>query len=139
MRLLLLLRVMYHQSVCILHSSIVPLFSYRSDTEHLLYARQVSAQLAFEHAQIISRLLKAVPRYSINPNQIPSFVSYAAYTACAVQIPFFWCLNPDVQARVRSNVLANLCVIQQMGKHWKYIGLLVRCPHREQSAWGSSC
>ncbi|OAA56300.1 Transcription factor [Niveomyces insectorum RCEF 264] len=122
--LLLLLRVMYHQSICILHSSIVPLFSYRSDTERILYARQVSAQLAFEHAQAISRLIQAVPHYKIDPDQIPSFVSYAAYSACAVQIPFFWCLNQDVQARVRSNVLANLRIIQHMGKHWKYIALL---------------
>jgi len=123
--LLLLLRVIYHQSLCVLHSSIVPLFSYRTNTECLPYARQISAQLSFEHANSISQLLKAVPKYSIDPNRIPSFVGYAAYTACAVQIPFFWCINREVQDLVRSNVLANLRIIQQMGKQWKFITLLV--------------
>ncbi|ERS98385.1 hypothetical protein HMPREF1624_05169 [Sporothrix schenckii ATCC 58251] len=130
----LLLCVMYHQSICILHSSIVPLFSYRSDSattaalshSHLsLYSRHVSAQLAFEHAQAVSQLIKLSQRhYNIDPDRIPGFVSFAAYSACAVQIPFFWCSNQDVQTRARSNVLVNLRMIQQMGKHWKYVSLL---------------
>ena len=123
--LLLLLRVVYHQSLCVLHSSNVPLFSYRPTTECVPYARQISAQLSFEHANMISQLLKAVPKYSIDPDRLPSFVGYAAYTACAVQIPFFWCMNQDVQDLVRSNFLANLRIIQQMGKYWKLITLLV--------------
>ncbi|KIH87585.1 hypothetical protein SPBR_05040 [Sporothrix brasiliensis 5110] len=132
----LLLCVMYHQSICILHSSIVPLFSYRSGSSattaassshsHLsLYSRHVSAQLAFEHAQAVSQLIQLSQRhYNIDPDRIPGFVSFAAYSACAVQIPFFWCSNQDVQTRARSNVLVNLRMIQQMGKHWKYVSLL---------------
>ncbi|KAF2102508.1 hypothetical protein NA57DRAFT_52077 [Rhizodiscina lignyota] len=122
--LLLLICIIYHQSLCALHASIVPLFSYNLNTENLSYARQVSAQLAYEHSDAISTLLKAVLRHSFEMDRIPSFVGYAAYCACAVQMPFFWCTNQGVQDRVRSNVLANLRIIQQIGKYWRYVALL---------------
>ncbi|CAK7234816.1 hypothetical protein SBRCBS47491_009077 [Sporothrix bragantina] len=92
-----------------------------------LYSRQVSAQLAFEHAQAVSQLVKlSQRRYKIDPDRIPSFVSYAAYSACAVQIPFFWCSNQDVQTRARSNVLMNLRGINS----WTLYKTLSRNPPR---------
>ena len=123
--LILLLRVIYHQSVSVLHSSLVPLFSCRTTKENLKYARQISAQLSYEHASSISMLLKAVLSHSVDTDRLPSFIGYAAYSASAVLIPFFWCLDQHVQDQVRSNVLANLRIIQQMGKQWRFIALLV--------------
>lgn len=124
--LLLLLSIIYHQSLCAPHSSIVPLFSYCDVAENLSYARQISAQLAFEHVDAVSTLLKAVLKHTFDTSRTPSFVGYAAYSACAVQMPFFWCTNQDVQIRVRSNVLANLRMMQQMGRYWRFTALLVR-------------
>jgi hypothetical protein len=57
---------------------------------------------------------------------MPLFVAYAAYSGCAVQIPFLWCSEVSVKQRARANVEANISMIQQMSSYWKLASLLVR-------------
>ncbi|KIW34670.1 uncharacterized protein PV07_01437 [Cladophialophora immunda] len=120
----ILLHILYHQSLCTLHSSIVPLFSWGHSEPGLNFARQTSAQEAFERACSVSTCLKAILQSSLSPDRIPSFVGYAAYASCAVQIPFRWCTDPVVRARVSANLVANLKIMQQMGLYWRFISLL---------------
>ncbi|KAI3037155.1 hypothetical protein CBS147352_11095 [Aspergillus niger] len=117
---LLLLHVIYHQCLCSLHSSIVPLFSWSPCEGVFAYAQQLSAQTAFEHANSVSRLLHAALELDWDARRMPSFIGYAAYSACAIQTPFLWCSQPIVKQRAVCNILANLKTLQILGKHWSF-------------------
>jgi hypothetical protein len=126
--IILLLNVVYHQSLCALHASIVPLFSWGSGDESWSLARQSSAQVAFEQASATSELIDAVLSTYTRLSAIPSFVAYAAYSGCAIQIPFLWCSNPGVKDRVHANITANVKMIQTLAAYWKFAALLVFKP-----------
>jgi hypothetical protein len=127
----LLLNVVYHQSIVALHASIVPLFCWSTTNNPSSYstARLSSAQVAFEHACAISALLEAVLSSHIRLGAIHTFVAYAAYSGCAIQIPFMWCLNLAVKQRTTSNVRANVNMIRGMAPFWKLAAYLVRPSH----------
>lgn len=122
---LLLLHIIYHQCFCSLHSSIVPLFSLGT-YEGFSYAQQLSAQIAFEHANSVSALLHEALDLDWDAARMPSFIGYAAYCACAIQTPFLWCLQPDVKRGAARSILANLKTLQVLGQHWAFLKLLVR-------------
>jgi hypothetical protein len=61
---------------------------------------------------------------------MPSFIAYAAYCGCAIQIPFLWCSNQEVRRHAIANVGANIKMIETMATYWKIAALLkihVRC------------
>lgn len=120
-----LLNILYHQSLCALHASIVPLFSWDGDESSWHAARHLSAQIAFEHASAASSIIEAVVSTCPNLGSMPSFIAYAAYSGCAIQIPFMWCSNTKVQNAARTFVGANIRLIHAMGAYWKLASLLV--------------
>ena len=125
---LLLLNVVYHQSLCALHASIVPLFCWtigEEEEEKWALARKTSAQVAYEHACSISALIDAVLSHYPKLAAMPAFVSYAAYCGCAIQIPFMWSADTTVNQRAHLNVKANIRMIRAMAKYWKFADLLV--------------
>lgn len=122
---ILLINAAYHQCLCALHSSIIPLFSWSADDNSWLSARPVSAQIAFEHACAASAIFKAVLEHYPRLSALPSFVGYTAYGGCAIQIPFLWCLELAVRARAHSNVQANISIIHTMARYWKFASLSV--------------
>ncbi|KAJ9609082.1 hypothetical protein H2200_006853 [Cladophialophora chaetospira] len=117
---ILLINAVYHQCLCALHSSVVPLFSWSADENDWLSARLLSAQIAFEHACAISAVFEAVLEHHPQLAALPSFVGYAAYGSCAVQIPFLWCSEPLVSARAHTHVQTNLRIIQSIARYWKF-------------------
>jgi hypothetical protein len=123
---ILLVNLVYHQSLCALHSSIVPLFCWSKGDGTYSSARLLSAQVAFEHSCFISNLIKPALASNCPISAMPLFVAYAAYSGCAVQIPFLWCSEGSVKQRARANVEANISMIQQMSSYWKLASLLVR-------------
>ena len=125
---LLLTHIVYHQALCALHSSIVPLYSWSTSDESCLYARQVSAQVALEHANAASALCDAALNRQWDASRISSFVGYSAYCACAIQMPFMWCSDQVVRERAHANVLVDLRMIQLLGKYWKLVAYLVSLP-----------
>ena len=93
----LLLNLVYHQSLCALHASIIPLFSWSLGGDRSWStARQSSAQVAFEHACKASTLMGAILSVDNSFAATHTFVAYAAYSGCAIQIPFMWCLDAAV-------------------------------------------
>lgn len=122
---LLLIHTAYHQCLCALHSSIVPLFCCSLGDTTWLAARQLSAQTAFEHACRASELFEAVLSDFPRLSAIPSFVAYAAYCGCAIQIPFLWCTEPSVKNRASANVRTNMRMIHALAPYWKFPELLV--------------
>ncbi|EXJ69398.1 uncharacterized protein A1O5_07434 [Cladophialophora psammophila CBS 110553] len=123
---LLLVHAVYRQCLCALHSSIVPLFSWGHDGKSSLLARQISAQVAYEHASAASELFSTIFDYLPDPNAMPSFVAYNAYCGCAIQVPFMSSPNPAVRERAIRNVEANRRVIHLVAQSWKYADLLDR-------------
>lgn len=122
---ILLLNIVYHQCFCALHSSIVPLFSWSKGGWDGAYARQLSAQAALDHANKISSLFRATLRLPWDFTKLHSFLGYAAYCACSIQIPFLWCTRPEVKQQAHMNVVTNLNMILIIGKIWKFVQLLV--------------
>lgn len=120
---ILLINLIYHQSLCALHASVVPLFSWSTGDNSWSSARQASAQVAFEHACSASELIHAT--LSTGISVLHTFIAYAAYSGCAIQIPFMWCLNPTVKERAIANVRANTKMIHTMAPYWKFAALLV--------------
>ncbi|OBT75851.1 hypothetical protein VF21_04434 [Pseudogymnoascus sp. 05NY08] len=55
---------------------------------------------------------------------IPSFIAYAAYCGCAIQIPFLWCSEPSVREKAHANVRTNIRMIHLSAKYWKFSALL---------------
>lgn len=126
---ILLINIVYHQSLCALHASIVPLFCWGAGDDSWSSARQLSAQVAFDHARAVSSLIDAVLSNFPRLGALPSFLAYAAYCGCAIQIPFMWCTNPAVKARAHTNVNANIRLIHAMAEYWKIAALLVSIPY----------
>ena len=122
---LLLLHVIYHQSLTALHASIVPLFSWSPGDESWLSARQISAQVAFDHACAASDLFRAVLTHFSVLSSIPSYVAYAAYCGCAIQIPFMWCSEQTVMEKAHNNVAVNIKIINALSEYWKLNSVFV--------------
>ena len=122
---ILLTNLVYHQCLCALHSSIVPLFGWGQGDNDFPLARQMSAQIAFDHAcevsVLIDSLLSSYPRLSA----LPSFLAYTAYSGCAIQIPFMWSSNLTIKQRAYSNVRANTKMINTLACYWRFAALLV--------------
>jgi len=121
----LLINIAYHQCLCALHTSIVPLFSWSEGDYTWLSARQLSAQIAYEHAGAVSSLLESTIARMSDASSISSFVGYAAYCGCATQIPFLWCTETRVRERAQINFRTNVKMIRFLAKHWKFCALLV--------------
>lgn len=122
---ILLTNLVYHQSLCALHASIVPLFCWTKGDGSWSSARQVSAQTAFEHAGMVSELINGVLSMCTRPSAMLSYVAYAAYCSCAIHIPFLWCSQPTIRERACANVGANVRMMQAMSPYWKLASLLV--------------
>lgn len=122
---IMLTNLAYHQSLCALHSSIVPLFCWSKGDKAYSSARQLSAQVAFDHAVAISSLISAILTTGYPLSSMPIYVAYAAYSSCAIQIPFLWCTEPSVKERAQSNIDANIKMTQGMSSYWKLASLLV--------------
>ncbi|KEF57342.1 uncharacterized protein A1O9_05259 [Exophiala aquamarina CBS 119918] len=126
----LMMNIVYHQTFCALHASIVPLFCWGRGHEDWLAARQLSAQVAYEHACSASALIDAVLGSSDRLSAMPSYISHAAYAGCAIQLPFMFCSNLAVREKAVANVKANIKMLHTIAGYWKFAALLkiyVRC------------
>lgn len=119
------LHIIYHQCLCSLHASIVPLFSWSANTDAFQSARQISAQIAYEHANSISRLVQRILDGAHELSRTSSFVGYACYSSCAIQIPFLRCANASVRERAQLNVVSNFKMMNYVARFWKFTALLV--------------
>lgn len=126
--IILLINLVFHQSLCALHASVVPLFSWTVANDSWSSARQSSAQMAFEHACTASVLINAATSLHASPSPTHTFIAYTAYSGCAIQIPFMWCLNAAVRERATTNVRTNIKMIRAMAPYWKFAALLVSNP-----------
>ncbi|KAI8947499.1 hypothetical protein F4801DRAFT_582324 [Xylaria longipes] len=117
------INTLYHQSLCALHASLVPVFSC-SPGDGWSATRQLSAQIAFEHAVKMSSLIAAILETTPQTSGIPMFMGYAAYCGCAIQIPFLRSSNTAFRERVRANIRANSKLLQLMTVDWKFASIL---------------
>ncbi|KAI1742408.1 hypothetical protein F4680DRAFT_463892, partial [Xylaria scruposa] len=117
------INTLYHNSLCALHASLVPIFCC-SPGDGWSTTRQLSAQIAFEHAEEMSSLIAAILETTSRTSSIPMFTGYSAYCGCAIQIPFMWSTNPTFRERIRANVKANSKLLQLMTVDWKFASIL---------------
>ncbi|KAJ3544002.1 hypothetical protein NM208_g3281 [Fusarium decemcellulare] len=120
-----LIHIAYHQSASVLHSSIVPLLSLSSAAGEYGYSQAISAQTALSHAREISSFFTQLGSWDLS--KAPGFVGYAAYSSCAIQIPFLWCQKASVKQNSMTNIEVNLHVLRAIGKRWKLVAELLRC------------
>ncbi|KAJ9615186.1 hypothetical protein H2200_001260 [Cladophialophora chaetospira] len=123
---ILLINIIYHQSLCGLHASIVPLYSWGGSGDgSWLTARQLSAQIAFEHASTLSAFFDVLlSRHSHILSATSNFIAHAAHCACVVQMPYMWCRNSAVRALASNNVKVNAKMIHVLAKYWRFASLL---------------
>ena len=122
---ILLMQTVYRQCLTALHASIIPLFSWSTEDDTWPAARRLSAIVAWDHAREASALFQAVLKHYPEPSAIPSFVAYAAYCGCAIQVPFIWCCEQSVRESAYANVKTNAAMIHVLSKFWKFAALLV--------------
>ncbi|KAL2061377.1 hypothetical protein VTL71DRAFT_7650, partial [Oculimacula yallundae] len=121
---LILLHSVYYQCLCAMHSSIVPLYSWGKQEQVPARALQLSAQIAYDNACTLSELFRSILEQLPDTSDLASFVGYAAYCGCAIQIPFMGCSNIAVRERATTNVQANLQIIHSIGVNWKFVLIL---------------
>lgn len=121
---ILLINTAFHQSLCALHASIVPLFTWGPHPPTLALSHQLSAQVAYENACAISQLFRMVLDYNADTSDFSSFLGYSAYCSFAVQVPFKWCLDSTVKESATINTEINLRIIQGLSRYWKFVSLL---------------
>ncbi|KAF5614770.1 uncharacterized protein FTJAE_13605 [Fusarium tjaetaba] len=121
---LVLIHAVYYQCLCVMHSSLVPLYSWGKEEHVPLLAMQLSAQIAYDNACAVSELFQAILEQYSEFNEFTSFVGYAAYCGCAIQIPFMGCSDLTVKERATKNVRVNLQIIRSIGLNWKFVSLL---------------
>jgi hypothetical protein len=135
----LILQVVYHQCICALHASIVPLFSLGPALPFspYSYSQRVSTQIAYEHACEISDVVHgALSRFADDAFRWSGFVGYALYCSCAIQLPFLWSVEPAVAENARRNIKFNLETMAKIGRNWPYVlnlGLHVRSLYQYHS------
>lgn len=125
---MLLLHVTYHQCLCALHCSIVPLFSLSkaTDNDHYVHSQRLSAQIAFENAGTISTLIKvSLTQAPSEAYRWPGFVGFALYCSCAIQLPYLWCSDAALSQAARGNIRDNLSAMAVIGQNWRYVAGLV--------------
>lgn len=123
--LVLLTNLLYHQTLCVLHASIVPLFCWTAGDDTWSLTRQSSAQVAYEHACTVSALIRAALASTVKISAMPTFVAYAAYGGCAILMPFMWCSNLGLRYQGQADVRTNIRMIHGMAEYWKFAELLV--------------
>ncbi len=126
---LLILHIIYHECICALHASFIPLFSLGPAQPFLLYtySQRLSSQIAFENACEISRLVQeALHAFPDDAFRWSGFVGYALYCSCAVQLPFLWSVSSATAEAARGNIKANLETMAKIGRNWQYVLNLVR-------------
>lgn len=121
----LLINVAYHQCLFSLHAAVLPLFSTDTGTINWNTARQLSAQIAFEHASATSSLITTVLSTPIKVSTIPHFVAWSGYSACAILIAFLQASEDQFRAKASAMVRANGRLISELGKFWRFARLLV--------------
>jgi hypothetical protein len=124
----LILHVIYHQSMCALHASVVPLISLGAARHFMPYthAQRLSAQVAYENACTVSSLVSnAVSRYPGDAYQWSGFVGYALYCSCACQLPFLWSDESSISECASKNIKTNLETMAKIGLNWRYVLNLV--------------
>jgi F0F1-type ATP synthase assembly protein I len=121
----LLMNLVYHQTLCVLHASIVPLFCWTAGDDGWLSTRKLSAQIAYEHACTVSTLIEAALSSNAKLSAMPTFVAYAAYGGCAILIPFTWCSNLAIRDQAQASVRTNIRMVHAMAEYWKFAALLV--------------
>ncbi|KIL85329.1 hypothetical protein FAVG1_11284 [Fusarium avenaceum] len=121
---MLLVNLVYHQSLCALHSSIVPLFCWSKGDGTYSSARQLSAQVAYEHSCSISSLIRSALATDCPVSAMPLFVAYAAYSSCAIQMPFLWCLETSIKERARGNIDVNIDLLAAKSSILEFTGIL---------------
>ncbi|KND93906.1 putative transcriptional regulatory protein, partial [Tolypocladium ophioglossoides CBS 100239] len=123
---ILSLHIIYHQVMCVLHSSIVPLFSLNPVAAGVCgYFQTASAQTALFHARQISSIFVRSNCWSLSQSSgSVGFVGCAAYCSCAIQLPFLWCRKSSVRESAHANIKANLEAIRAISKHWKLVAAL---------------
>jgi hypothetical protein len=128
--LLLLLNLVYHQTLCILHASIVPIFCWTKGVDGWLSTRQMSAQIAYDHAHAVSRLIgEVLVSQVVKISAMPTFVSYAAYGGCAILMPYMFCSEATIRRQAQASVEMNVRMIHGMAEFWRFAELLVRTLH----------
>jgi hypothetical protein len=123
-----LLNIAYHQCMCVLHSSIVPLMSLGPTLQDFGYSQVLSAQIALRHARHISDIFHGSHRWK--PSVAPGFVGYAAYSSIAIQLPFLWCQKSGVKELTLSNIRTNSRIMTVISRHWRIVLCLVRRHHQ---------
>ncbi|PTB35162.1 hypothetical protein M441DRAFT_94006 [Trichoderma asperellum CBS 433.97] len=142
-----LLHIIYHQVMSVLHACVIPLFCLHSirptdatdtpsaateadremetETDPMAYEslQRASAQKALYHARQISHIIS---KTELNGVQLLSsgFTGYAAYSSCAIQLPFLWCRSPNVREMARRNIQANIAVMDYIQSQWKVVAAL---------------
>ncbi|KEF58410.1 uncharacterized protein A1O9_06336 [Exophiala aquamarina CBS 119918] len=123
---IVMINTIYLQSLCALHSSIVPLFSWGPSNLTSEMAQHFSAQVAYHNACLLSELLGMYLEYSTDMAGISSYIGFAAYCSFAIQVPFIKCLNPTVKERAKRNTAINLRVIRGLSEYWRFMTLVER-------------
>lgn len=143
-----LLHIIYHQVMSVLHACVIPLFCLHSirptdatdtpaaateadtemetETDPMAYEslQRASAQKALYHARQISHIIS---KSALNGVQLLSsgFTGYAAYSSCAIQLPFLWCRSTNVREMARRNIQVNIAIMDYIQSQWKVVAALV--------------
>lgn len=128
---ILLLHATYHQCMCALHCSIVPLFSLckTEGLEWYIHSQRVSAQVAHDHACEITSLVRGIlSQHPSDPYKCPGFVGFALYCSSAIQLPFMWSSSGEGRRSAQRNIRDNLSAMAMIGQNWRYVATLVRTP-----------
>ncbi|CEJ89862.1 hypothetical protein VHEMI05683 [[Torrubiella] hemipterigena] len=116
---IVLLHIHFHQCLCVLHSSVVPLFTFGAASDVQPHFQSVSAQLCFDHANQISSTFELALDWCTS--HAYGFVGYAAYCATAIQLPFLQCSDETISLRALANIAVNNRVIHGVAKRWRFV------------------
>ncbi|KAL9476150.1 hypothetical protein ACSS6W_005991 [Trichoderma asperelloides] len=131
----------------VLHACVIPLFCLHSirptdatdtpaaateadtemetETDPMAYEslQRASAQKALYHARQISHIIS---KSALNGVQLLSsgFTGYAAYSSCAIQLPFLWCRSTNVREMARRNIQVNIAIMDYIQSQWKVVAAL---------------
>lgn len=112
------LHCLYHLCSCVLHSSLVPIFSNNLSNPHISKLLvQLSVEESVTHATSILDMASTFLFRRPDISRLPSIVGYCMFVSSTVQFKSL-VAQQRLQVRYTSRLKAALCILQRLKEYW---------------------
>jgi hypothetical protein len=119
---LFFLHGLYHLCACVLHSSIVPLFSDGTSNNHIPQkVVRLSVRQCLKHSAIVLDMATAFVSNHLDSSRLPSILGYVIFVACAIHFKSFVAQGKphiDISSYSAAQYAAAVYILKLLKTYW---------------------